>query len=243
LVLNCSNKDKEINIEKNRFSVTSKNYRATSSPCPDDKGSCAEIKLEIPLIENNENVGSINKEILDEIELLLENFPPALNSLSGISEKMDSFIALHKSFSEEVNFPQKWTLNINFKVLENNSNSFTVLLHSDKYTGGAHPINAVRILSFNPENGKRNFIRDLIKNEQKLKELIIKEVKRKRNLSDETDLTREGFYAKEWPLPENAALLSQGLYLIYNAYEIGPYVVGATELLIPLEDIKPLLKD
>jgi len=117
------------------------------------------------------------------------------------------------------------------------------LLNTDRYTGGAHPFNSIRILSFNTKNGKRNLISSYIKDEQKLKELIIKEVRRKRNISDSVNLTEEGFYANEWPLPENFALLSQGLYIVYNAYEIGPYVLGSTEILIPIEEIKPLLKD
>ena len=71
--------------------------------------------------------------------------------------------------------------------------------------------------------------------------LIVKEYRRKRNLSDSVNLTDEGFYSNEWPLPRNFALLSQGLYIIYNAYEIGPYVLGSTELLIPIEAVKPLL--
>ncbi|MFM7092088.1 MAG: DUF3298 domain-containing protein [Bacteroidota bacterium] len=242
-VFTCSNIDNEKKNDKYRYAVTTKSYNAKSSPCPDSLGSCAEINLEVPFIENHKHAASINREILNELENMLENFPPALASFDGINLKLDSFVSQHKNFSEEVNFPQNWTLKIHFKVLENNLNSFSILLHSDRFTGGAHPINAIKILSFNPGNGKRRFITDIIKNESKLKELIVKEVKRKRNLSDEIDLTSEGFYANEWPLPENVALLSQGFYLVYNAYEIGPYVLGSTELLIPLDEIKPLLKD
>lgn len=243
LFFTCSNKDNEIKNDKYRYAVTTKSYNAKSSLLPDSLGSFAEINLDVPFIENHAHAASINREILNELENILENFPPALKSFGGINLKLDSFLSQHKNFSEEVNFPQNWSLKIHFKVLENNPNSFSILLNSERFTGGAHPLNVIRILSFNPENGKRRFISDIIKNENKLKELIVNEVKRKRNLSAEIDLTNEGFYANEWPLPENAALLSQGLYLIYNAYEIGPYVLGSTELLIPMDDIKPLLKD
>jgi hypothetical protein len=243
LVISCANNSSELKNEKNVFFVKTKPYQRKSNPCPDEMGSCAEINFKIPFIENHEYAGLINQEILKELEVIMENFSPPLKSLQDITSKIDSFISQHKSFSKEVDFPQNWTFNLHFELLENNGNSLSILLNTDRYTGGAHPFNSIRILSFNTKNGKRNLISSFIKDEQKLKELIIKEVRRKRNISDSVNLTEEGFYANEWPLPENFALLSQGLYIVYNAYEIGPYVLGSTEILIPIEEIKPLLKD
>jgi hypothetical protein len=173
----------------------------------------------------------------------MENLPPDLNSLQDIPTKIDSFISQHRSFSKEVDFPQIWSLKINFDILENNENSLSILLNTSIYTGGAHPLNDISILTFNPDTGKKVIFSDILKDKKSLKSLIVQEFRRKRNLSDAVNLTDKGFYSNEWPLPKNFALLAQGLYIVYNAYEIGPYVLGTTELLIPIDAIKPLLKD
>ncbi len=243
LVSTCAQNNRELKDEKTGFTVLTKTFQRKSNPCPDELGSCAEIDLKIPFIEKHENTDLMNQEILKELEIMMENFPPALRTLKDVPIKIDSFISQHHSFSKEVNFPQNWTFNIRYNLLENNVNSLSILLNLDRYTGGAHPFNEIIIISFGAEDGKRRLITDIIRDEQKLKELIVKEVRRKRNISESVNLTEEGFYANDWPLPKNFALISQGLYLVYNAYEIGPYVLGSTELLIPIEKIKPLLKD
>lgn len=243
LVFSCTNNNSELKNEKNVFLVKTRAYQRKSNPCPDERGSCAEINFKIPFIENHDYAGLINQEILKELEVIMENFSPPLKSLQDISSKIDSFISQHKSFSKEVNFPQNWLFNLHYDLLENNSNSLSILLNTERYTGGAHPFNTISILSFNTKNGKRTIISDFISNERKLKELIVKEVRKKRKISESVNLIEEGFYANEWPLPENFALLSQGLYIVYNAYEIGPYVLGSTEILIPIKEIKPFLKD
>jgi hypothetical protein len=242
-VFSCQN----IHIDEgNRGSpvpVTTKKYSSKSIPCPDTLISCAEVKLNVPFISDHPLADVINQSILEELSLVMENLPPDLKSLKDIPTKIDSFISQHRSFSRELDFPQLWTFKMDFDILENNSNSLSILLHIDIYTGGAHPLNEIRILTFNPNSGKKLHFSDILKDEKSLKNLIVKEFKRKRNLSDKANLTDQGFYSNEWPLPDNFALINQGLYIVYNAYEIGPYVLGSTELLIPIDAIKPLLKD
>lgn len=237
----CQNKPSDEGNKSLTIPVTTKKFSSKSIPCPDSLGSCAEVEIKVPFITDHPKADLINQIILKELSLVMENFPPDLKSLQDIPTKIDSFISQHQSFSQEVDFPQRWSFNVFFDVLENNDNSLSILLNTDIYTGGAHPLNDICILSFNTETGKKMIISDILKNEKALKSLIVKEFRRKRNLSDTVNLTDEGFYSNEWPLPRNFALLSQGLYIVYNAYEIGPYVLGSTELLIPIDAIKPLL--
>lgn len=239
----CQNKPIDEGNEISTIPVTAKKFSSNSTPCPDSLISCAEVEINVPFILDHSTADLINKSILKELSLIMENLPPDLNSLQDIPTKIDSFISQHRNFSKEVDFPQLWSFKINFDILENNDNSLSILLNSNIYTGGAHPINDLSILTFNPDSGKKVIFSDIIKDEKSLKTLIVQEFKRKRNLSDSVNLTDEGYYSNDWPLPKNFALLAQGLYIVYNAYEIGPYVLGTTELLIPIDAIKPLLKD
>ncbi|MDP5090181.1 MAG: DUF3298 and DUF4163 domain-containing protein [Saprospiraceae bacterium] len=239
----CQNKPSDEGNKSLTIPVTTKKFSSKSNPCPDSLGSCAEVEIKVPYIKDHPKADLINKSILKELSLLMENLPPDLNSLQDIPTKIDTFISQHRNFSNDVDFPQLWSFKINFDILENNDNSLSILLNSNIYTGGAHPINDLSILTFNPDSGKKVIFSDIIKDEKSLKTLIVQEFKRKRNLSDSVNLTDEGYYSNDWPLPKNFALLAQGLYIVYNAYEIGPYVLGTTELLIPIDAIKPLLKD
>ena len=239
----CQNKPIDEGNEISTIPVTAKKFSSNSTPCPDSLISCAEVEINVPFILDHSTAYLINKSILKELSLIMENLPPDLNSLQDIPTKIDSFISQHRNFSKDVDFPQLWSFKINFDILENNDNSLSILLNSNIYTGGAHPINDLSILTFNPDSGKKVIFSDIIKDEKSLKTLIVQEFKRKRNLSDSVNLTDEGYYSNDWPLPKNFALLSQGLYIVYNAYEIGPYVLGTTEFLIPIDAIKPLLKD
>ncbi len=239
----CQNIPSDEGNEISTIPVTAKKFSSNSTPCPDSIISCAEVEINVPFILNHSTADLINQSILKELSLIMENLPPDLNSLQDIPTKIDSFISQHRNFSKEVDFPQLWSFKINFDILENNDNSLTILLNSNIYTGGAHPINDISILTFNPVSGKKVIFSDFLKDDKSLKSLIVQEFKRKRNLSDSVNLTDEGFYSNDWPLPKNFALLAQGLYIVYNAYEIGPYVLGSTELLIPIDAIKPLLKN
>lgn len=239
----CQNKPIDEGNGISTIPVTAKKFSSNSTPCPDPLISCAEVEINVPFILDHSTADLINKSILKELSFIMENLPPDLNSLQDIPTKIDSFISQHRNFSKEVGFPQLWSFKINFDILENNDNSLSILLNSNIYTGGAHPLNDISILTFNPDSGKKVIFSDILKDENSLKNLIVQEFRRKRNLSDSVNLTDEGFYSNDWPLPKNFALLAQGLYIVYNAYEIGPYVLGTTELLIPIDAIKPLLKD
>lgn len=239
----CQNKPSDEGNGISTIPVIAKKFSSNSTPCPDSLISCAEVEINVPFILDHSTADLINQSILKELSLIMENLPPDLNSLQDIPTKIDSFISQHRNFSKEVDFPQLWSFKINFDILENNDNSLSILLNSNIYTGGAHPLNDISILTFNPDSGKKVIFSDILKDENSLKNLIVQEFRRKRNLSDSVNLTDEGFYSNDWPLPKNFALLAQGLYIVYNAYEIGPYVLGTTELLIPIDAIKPLLKD
>ena len=239
----CKNKPSDEGNESIIIPVTTEKFSSKSNPCPDSLGSCAEVYIKVPYVTDHPKADIINQIILKELSLVMENFPPDLKSLQDIPTKIDSFISQHLSFSQEDDFPQRWSFNVFFKVLENNDNSLSIILNTDIYTGGAHPLNDICILSFNPQTGKKVIISDILKNDKALKSLIVKEFRKKKNLSDSVNLTDEGFYSNEWPLPRNFAFLSKGLYIVYNAYEIGPYVLGSTELLIPIDAVKPLLKN
>ena len=77
-----------------------------------------------------------------------------------------------------------------------------------------------------------------------LHKLCEKHLRISRNISTEQNLEDEGFWLEKGklPLPENIALTSHGLRLLYNSYEIAPYAMGQSDFTIPYDELTKILK-
>ncbi|MEI0532076.1 RsiV family protein [Brachyspira pilosicoli] len=145
----------------------------------------------------------------------------------------------------------EWVKSDYISHIENYSSQFGIDYLSEKvvsinklvyeYTGGAHgnyaTINSVYLL----ENGNQLKIEDLITDLNNtdllnlVKDKLVKIEGRDANsYFDLNELTLEN---------NNFYLTSKGLVFTWGIYEIGPYAIGETRVLIPTEEIKPYLKD
>ena len=145
----------------------------------------------------------------------------------------------------------EWVKSDYISHIENYSSQFGIDYLSEKvvsinqlvyeYTGGAHGNYATVNSVYSLENGNKLKIEDLIidlKSADLIKLIVDKLVKiegRDANSYfglDEISLENNNFY-----------LISKGLVFTWGIYEIGPYAIGETRVLIPTEEIKPYLKD
>ena len=145
----------------------------------------------------------------------------------------------------------EWVKSDYISHIENYSSQFGIDYLSEKvvsinkmvyeYTGGAHGNYAAVNSVYSLETGNQLKIADLItdlKNADLIKLIVDKLVKiegRDANSYfglDELSLENNNFY-----------LTSKGLVFTWGIYEIGPYAIGETRVLIPTEEIKPYLKD
>ena len=110
-----------------------------------------------------------------------------------------------------------------------------------EYTGGAHGNYATINSVYSLETGNKLQIEDLITDLNNadllnlVKDKLIKIEGRDANSYfglDELTLENNNFY-----------LTSKGLVFTWGIYEIGPYAIGETRVLIPTEEIKAYLKD
>lgn len=110
-----------------------------------------------------------------------------------------------------------------------------------EYTGGAHGNYAAINSVYSLENGNKlkieDFVTDLNNTDliNLVKDKLINIEGRDANSYfglDELSLENNNFY-----------LTSKGLVFTWGIYEIGPYAIGESRVLIPIEEIKPYLKD
>ncbi|NJK29927.1 MAG: DUF3298 domain-containing protein [Acaryochloris sp. SU_5_25] len=79
----------------------------------------------------------------------------------------------------------------------------------------------------------------------KLNTIAEKHFRQVRKLAANESLNRAGFWFEkdQFQVNANFAIAPQGLILFFNPYEIGPYVLGSTEIQIPYIELQTLIKD
>lgn len=116
------------------------------------------------------------------------------------------------------------------------------------FMGGAHGLNTINYLNFNLKNGKQITESDLfMKNStKKLTELIKKRIV-EQSLEDESlepikNLEKTDFWIDAIKPNGNFYITDESLNYVFNPYEIGPYYLGITEVRLPYERLKSILK-
>ena len=114
------------------------------------------------------------------------------------------------------------------------------------FTGVAHGMTGVYFANFNSQNGKRLMLSDLLiaGYEHELNKVAEKIFRKVRELKSEDNLEEAGFWfeGNKFSLNDNFGIKTDGLVFFFNSYEIAPYAMGPTEILIPYKGIKNLVK-
>ena len=116
------------------------------------------------------------------------------------------------------------------------------------YQGAAHPNSHSRVINFDLKNGKPLKLADLFKPEVRYLQVISdycikdlqKQSKSKGNMLDDASIrSGAGPNAKNY---QSWTITKRGLGINFDAYQVGPYVVGPQFVLIPYSAIKDALK-
>ena len=126
-----------------------------------------------------------------------------------------------------------------------NENTIVYLATIDYYEGAAHGINELLVMNFDKETGKHLTLSDIFATgyEQQLTAILLKALKIKTDSEDLATLKEKGYLNAMDMFPtENFILGEETITFIYNPYEIAPFNLGTTELIIPYSNIDKLLK-
>jgi hypothetical protein len=139
-----------------------------------------------------------------------------------------------------------WDLERDVEVMNNAKEIFSIKFAENSFLGGAHP-NTVELFSnFDLKTGKELTLPDLFVNgyEDKLLTIAEKLFREQKKLSPEQNLDEADFTFEnnKFALNNNFYISSEGIGFYYNPYEIAAYVYGPTELLIPFDKIKDIIK-
>ena len=231
--------DSQLKIEKIKIEKKSEGCEKNSLH------DCAELKIEYPYLsgsKNNKAIVSINNNI--KLQLL----QPILDE--GEYNSLDSLISAYFNefnlvLKETVQPVQGWQIERIMKV-KNQSAKILAIEYSDySYLGGAHPNSFLTYSNYNLENGEQVSLDDCFNKdyEVQLNSIGEKIFRQQKNLTSKSDLNSEGYWFDEnkFELNDNFAIIQNGLLFYFNAYDIAPYAMGSTELIIPYSEIKQLI--
>ena len=223
-------------------------YEQSHGDCEADTVfTCTEVSVSLPVFQGESRyISAINDSLKKH---LLNDFLTDSVAIMDVNLFMDGFIEDYKSFAEEFGFSTTgWFVHLWANVLVNKRHYLSLSLTGEVYTGGAHGMNNQYFLNFDPQTGKRIMLRELIKEDGEKNLITIAEGKFRKayQLSVQTSLNEDGgfmFPDDEFVLTRNFALLDSGLLFHYNSYEIAPYALGQTDIVIPYAEIVEILTD
>jgi hypothetical protein len=130
-------------------------------------------------------------------------------------------------------------------VLRSTPNLISLSLSERSFLGGAHGLATVHYVNLDPRSGSRIALADLLEEGAlpevtRLAEARFREV---RAVPDEVTLEDAGFTFENnvFALPDDFVLREDGLGFYYNPYEVAPYAMGPTEIVLSSAEIEDLL--
>ncbi|OKL40511.1 DUF3298 and DUF4163 domain-containing protein [Pontibacter flavimaris] len=235
------------------LSFRSQTITRKSSYCSQGPEACAEATITyLEAMGGNEALRqSINQYVRQQIlNLQLDNNPDADTTATdqlAAARVAEAFVKQQEDFliaMEEIPASAAWWLKVKVMAAYQSSAVTTLTVSSSTYAGGAHPNTYLSLQSFG-SNGQKLRLADLVLDTVQLQQLVEQEFRRIRDLEVGMPLVEAGLFVEgnALPLPRQAGLTPEGLRLYYNAYEVGPYVFGATDILLTYQQLDDLLRD
>jgi Protein of unknown function (DUF3298)/Deacetylase PdaC len=131
------------------------------------------------------------------------------------------------------------------KIEYNQNDILSYTIKFENYTGGAHGSHSYNNHVINLKNGNVLTEEDIfVENYQdQLAQMIIDKITKQHKVENPKDLENIGFFSVEEIFPNGNFLVDgKGITYTFNEYEIAAYVVGATNVFLPYEEIQVLLK-
>jgi len=235
IVAGCSQlrESPDIALETRTFRVES------SRGCVSDTMACASFEINYPVFERLDT--SIQISINDRIASLLSSGPAG--TPKTFQSLGDDFVGDFKAFTaENPEFGFGWYFNADVSALIASDTLISLQVDTETFTGGAHGSYTTRFVNVEPMTGTAYLLDAFLKvgYQDELRRLAYEDMERQRDtaeLSQEPRLTGESL-----ELNDNYGFRKEGIVFFFNAYEIGSYAEGPTEILIPYEKLTGWIK-
>jgi hypothetical protein len=209
------------------------------------RSECARIRLVYPYFEGaGESSDFLNVHVEQQIVMFLnigEN-----QEIVPLDSAVSSFLNSYLEFKNEFDSPQEWEITVDAKVTLQSQKMICIAFDTFSYTGGAHPNTYRLYLNFGLDKNSPLKNEDLVLDKANLLKLAESKFKKYHNVDDLTELSEDNRFFfendEDFFLPAAMGFEDEEFILYYNPYEIGPYVMGSTELRFTKEEVKGLVR-
>ncbi|MES2779636.1 MAG: DUF3298 domain-containing protein [Bacteroidota bacterium] len=244
IIVSCSNQPKEgtISIVSDSLSYESITMMQSMNDCDKDSSGCTYIEFTYPKFSNASGV------LADSLNTMILNaFGNAEKNLFSPDSVQQDFLATYTTFKKkEKNYNTPWTVEKSLTVLNQNPKWLTLLYNENTFTGGAHP-NSYEVYSvIEKSSGRKMILTDFFDSTSMYKLIDLGETQFRsvRGINPNQSLEDAGYWFENnrFQLNNNFYMHEEGITFFYNTYEIGPYVIGSTEITIPANKLIKLMK-
>jgi len=238
----CKPKD---NVPQTATPMKAESSQFSKRHCANEsKGQCAEFNIAYPVFSGGDTAvaSALNKSVQNYLLSAVggngqSNFAQALDTagqqfvqtyLDALQDNPDWIMGYSTEITDTVSF-------MNAKVV-------TIQLDGYSFTGGAHPNPFGLLVSYDLTKGAKPLeITDLVSDTNAVRPALEKAYKISKGLK-ETDPLGDMVYSelKQLTMPANVGIATEGIRFFYNAYEVAPYAVGATDILLTWEELGSL---
>ncbi len=223
---------------------------------PDNPNCDLEIKFVFPnKYENKEILNSLRKQFVSSY--FGEDYEQ-LSPEEAVQKYTEDYLTAYKDLEEdyktELSKADETPVGAWYSYYEMSSNHISfnqdnIICYTvsfENYTGGAHGAHAYNHHVLNLKTGQpiaeeEIFIDDY---QDKLAQILVNHIAEQNNVSDVKELENIGFFSVDEIFPNGNFLVDEtGITYSFNEYEIAAYVVGVTNVHLPYEEIRPLLKE
>ncbi len=133
---------------------------------------------------------------------------------------------------------------VQVSVIFNSYNLLCLQYKKRGYSGRGNPIETISYDMVDLRNGEELTPENIFKPEMKtaLTKLINKKIREDNGLSDSASLKKAGFFFDSIPVSRNIAFSGNGIYLIYNVYDVAPPTLGIQKVFLPFSELGAFIK-
>lgn len=209
------------------------------------KSDCLSINIEKMVFNKSINFYYKINEYLDK-ELFC--FLDPEKTTSGIKSALKKITVDYKKDHDPLNsnkLSYSSTYRFLSKIIYKSKNYLTLQIDEDSYNGGAHPNYFSNYSTFNLNTGKVLTLKDLDKDTYKITRLAESKFRELKKIPFNKKLNDFGYYfdKNKFYLSSNFGITDKTVIFYYAPYEIAPYAMGSTELVMDRKFFSKLNKN
>jgi hypothetical protein len=179
------------------------------------------------------------------VSWLRDRVTEAARGATDAESLAEAYVAGYLEFIERSpDTAQRWTIEIAQSVVHNTPRVTTLDYTVDDDSGGAHPNSFRQLVSFDVSSGELLILDDLVADRERFTTVTEAAFRQVRGIAEDEDLTAAGFAFPDgrFTMSENFGVVEDGLLLHWDPYEVAPYSMGATDVVVSRDAILDILR-